>query len=104
MSYGAKLQLEPGSWTEAAYDIYIGTVVGARHSAFLVSRTFYKLLVQPFLTILGLKNIFEQAQETINTEGLKVVAVGYGRTGTVRRPTKISVAFASGDSEMTFRH
>ena len=68
---------------EAVYDVYIGFVVGARHSAFLVSRGFYNILVQPILTLLGIRGLFDRDQEINNTEGLKVVAVGYGRTGTV---------------------
>ena len=86
MSLGSKLQLEPGSWMEAVYDVYIGVVVGARHSAFLVSRGTYKLIVHPVLSLLGIPNTFDHSEAATNTEGLKVVAVGYGRTGTVRSP------------------
>jgi hypothetical protein len=84
MSFGSKLQLEPGSWMEAAYDVYIGVVVGGRHSAFLVSRGAYSFFIHPILSLLGIQHINSQGEAATNTEGLKVVAVGYGRTGTVR--------------------
>lgn len=91
MAMGAKLQLEPGSLMETLYDIYIGIVVGANHSFYIVSRWWYQNLVQPILLAFGIQfDLFEtKAQQQANKEGtketLKVVAVGYGRTGTVCR-------------------
>ena len=84
MSFGSKLQLEPGSWTEAFYDVYIGVVVGGRHSAFLFTRGLYKVFVNPAFSLLGIPTSDALSEAATNTEGLKVVAVGYGRTGTVR--------------------
>lgn len=87
MAMGAKLQLEPGSLMETLYDIYIGIVVGANHSFYIVSRWWYQNLFRPFLLAFGIHlDVFETkvpAQE--GKETLKVVAVGYGRTGTVGR-------------------
>jgi hypothetical protein len=88
MVYGSKLDLEPGSWMEAAFDVYIGVVVGARHFVFLFSKTLYALLVAPLLKFLPVRkpqsvDLNTNIENNNSTQGLKVVAVGYGRTGTV---------------------
>lgn len=89
MAMGAKLQLEPGSFMETLYDIYIGIVVGANHSFYIVSRWWYQNLLRPILLAFGIQfDLFEtkaqqQAKQDGKKETLKVVAVGYGRTGTV---------------------
>ena len=82
MSFGSKLQLEQGSWAEALYDFYIGIVVGTRHSVYLSSRVMVEFVIQPLLYIFGvtLKN---KEDDSSDSDGLKVIAVGYGRTGTV---------------------
>jgi hypothetical protein len=80
MSYGSKLRFEQGSWLEVLYDVYIGVVVGARHSLFLGSRVVYTTAFRPILRSFGY-DLPEEVKH--NDEGLKVVAVGYGRTGTV---------------------
>jgi len=79
MSYGSKLRFEQGSWLEVLYDVYIGVVVGARHSLFLGSRVVYTTAFRPILRSFGY-DLPEEVKH--NDEGLKVVAVGYGRTGT----------------------
>lgn len=86
MAMGAKLQLEPGSFMETLYDIYIGIVVGANHSFYIVSRWWYLNLFRPILLAFGIElGVFEtKAATEKGKETLKVVAVGYGRTGTVR--------------------
>ena len=81
MSFGSRLRFESGSWLEAVYDVFIGIVVGARHSLFIGSRMGYKTLLQPIFQRLGYD--LPIARKRFNDEGLKVVAVGYGRTGTV---------------------
>ncbi|GAX22412.1 hypothetical protein FisN_14Hh025 [Fistulifera solaris] len=84
MAMGAKLQLEPGSLMETLYDIYIGIVVGANHSFYIVSRWWYLNLFRPILLAFGIDwGVFEAKTAAAGTkETLKVVAVGYGRTGT----------------------
>lgn len=81
MAHGAKLRFEPGSWQEAVYDVYIGFVVGAAHVFYFVRR----LVVNPILNAFGIHLGKDTANGGINTERrLKVVGVGFGRTGTVR--------------------
>lgn len=82
MAFGSKLQLQSGSWMEAVYDVYIGIVVGAGHGFHVGTKFGYDLTLRPLLSLLGFSDEYQVQEE--NTEGLKVVAVGYGRTGTVR--------------------
>ena len=82
LSVGSKLQLEPGSWAELAYDVLIGTFVGATHSMKIVVRLFYERMILPVLQAFG----FQEEKESDLEKTLKVVAVGYGRTGTVSSP------------------
>ena len=83
MAVGSKLQLEPGSWAEAGYEIIIGAAVGAWHSIYLISRWWYLQLFRPLLRAFGFQ-LAETEVQTNKEKTLKVVSVGYGRTGTVR--------------------
>lgn len=85
MAFGSKLQFESGSWMEAVYDTYIGIVVGASHFLYLSSRFVWANLLAPILSLFGFEVANSTDDREKNTEGLKVVAVGYGRTGTVSR-------------------
>jgi hypothetical protein len=72
MKTGSELRFEVDSWQEAAHDVYIGLVVGLGHV--------YKIFVQmPYNYVAG-----TEAQPRLQESGeLKVVGVGFGRTGTV---------------------
>lgn len=72
MKTGADLRFEAGSWQEAFHDIYIGLLVGMGHV--------YKIFVQmPWQYLFG-----STVQPQLSQSGeLKVVGVGFGRTGTV---------------------
>jgi len=98
MAVGSKLQLEPGSWAEFAYDVTIGFAVGAAHSLYLVGRWVY-LHILRVLQLFGIDSNNSQVNEGRDGEkALKVVAVGYGRTGTVRstsNPPWRSIVFLS---------
>ena len=86
MAVGSKLQLEPGSWLEALYDVYIGTIVGANHFIYICTKWWYVHLILPILNLLGLH--LEEEKQVKSKDGkktFKVVGVGYGRTGTVRQ-------------------
>ena len=85
MAAGSKLHFEPGSWLEALHDFYIGTIVGATHSAYLVARNCYNHVVVPVANTFGanLKRKYKEVNSKDGEKTLKVVAVGYGRTGTV---------------------
>jgi hypothetical protein len=73
MKMGADLRFEPGSWQEAAHDVYIGLLVGMGHV--------YKIFVKmPYDAVFS-----TPSAPTLRSGGeLKVVGVGFGRTGTVR--------------------
>lgn len=72
MKTGSELRFEAGSWQEAAHDIYIGVLVGLGHV--------FKIFVQmPYHYLVG---TVEQPRLQASGE-LKVVGVGFGRTGTV---------------------
>lgn len=78
---GAKLQLTEGSWLESAYQVLIGMIVGTCHIPNLLYRWWWGRIFRPLLTSMGLQQL-EDSQEP-SEKTLKVVAVGYGRTGTV---------------------
>jgi hypothetical protein len=73
MKMGSDLQLEAGSWMEAIHDIYIGLVVGMGH----VMNIF---VLMPYNYLVGTKITPEH--HAPGTKSLKVVGVGFGRTGT----------------------
>jgi hypothetical protein len=80
----AKIHYEPGSWQEMWNDIYTGTVVGAAHSIYLVAKWWYVNVFRPILHFVGVKLPEDPVVQSKDGEKkLKVVAVGYGRTGTV---------------------
>jgi hypothetical protein len=81
----AKVHYAPGSWQEAANDIYTGSVVGGAHSIYLVAKWWHVNCIGPILNLFGLQLNEDKIVESKDGEKtLKVVAVGYGRTGTVR--------------------
>ena len=90
---GANLGLEPGSFQEAIYDIYVGTVVGAAHIFYFVKRWIIQLVIDPLLWVVGKRQ--SKKNSTADDRGgdssqpedkgeLKVIGIGFGRTGTVR--------------------
>jgi hypothetical protein len=84
MAVGSKLHFAPGSWLEALYDVYIGAVVGVGHFVYITTKWWYSDVVIPALKLLGVhlsKEKKVQSKDGVKT--LKVVGVGYGRTGTV---------------------
>ena len=66
-------------WAELRHDIVGGIRSGAYHSAWYVKNWAEQSVVHPTLSRLG----FNVAKEKPTFDGLKVVGVGYGRTGTV---------------------
>ena len=73
MKTGSELRFEAGSWKEAAHDVYIGLLVGMGH----VYKIFFQM---PWQYLVGSSEmpLLQEAGD------LKVVGVGFGRTGTVR--------------------
>jgi hypothetical protein len=91
LSLGSKWQFQPGSWAELLYELAIGMAVGCAHSSYLVARFLYRMISYvPLMLLRFRENTSRTDPPTITTESekrLKVVAVGYGRTGTVRAPS-----------------
>jgi len=87
MSFGSKLQLQPGSWLELVYDVVIGIFTGARHSLYLSYKHCIRRILRTVLFFVDFDDDYDSAAssggDAAGSEGLKVVAVGYGRTGTV---------------------
>lgn len=87
MALGSKLELAPGSWAEAVYEVSIGMIVGTCHIPNLIARWWFdKLSSTSSSTIrIAADGNRTDATDTATNNELKVVAVGYGRTGTVCR-------------------
>lgn len=91
MATGSKMNFASGSWLEVVYDVYIGAVVGASHSMKVLSLNFYTNLIRPVVESLGYtlappgdhtNVVDDESPDGIQNKSLKVVGVGYGRTGT----------------------
>ena len=84
MAFGSKLGLEPGGWAEMIYNVCIGVVVGSNHSISIITNWWYINVIQPILFYLRIIDDTKTMEHDADKK-LKVVAVGYGRTGTVRK-------------------
>jgi vacuolar-type H+-ATPase subunit I/STV1 len=76
---------EPGSWQEAIYDVFVGIYVGSAHILTIAKLFCWTHFVQPLLSGLGVHTAEKPIERTIEENKLKVIGVGYGRTGTVSR-------------------
>lgn len=86
MSSASRVQHEPGSWGEIIHEVQVGFVVGVMHSWYFIDKFLKDQIAAPVKSIFGLP--VESSVDTLDQgEGkektLKVVGVGYGRTGTV---------------------
>jgi hypothetical protein len=80
MKTGSTMHFEPGSWQEAVYDVYIGTLVGTGHFLYFFKKYTLDLFVlEPYYYLTGQK----EAPELPDAGDLKIVGIGFGRTGTV---------------------
>jgi len=78
----AKLQLDSGSWEELFHEVYIGFVVGVMHNWYFIEKFGREKIVQPSANLLGFGHLFLPIHGPEREKTLKVVGVGYGRTGT----------------------
>eukprot|EP00934_Nitzschia_sp_Nitz4_P008288 Nitzschia sp. Nitz4//scaffold152_size53828//26263//27487//NITZ4_006742-RA/size53828-augustus-gene-0.97-mRNA-1//-1//CDS//3329537202//8278//frame0 len=70
MKSGSAMRFEDGSWQEVAHDVYMGLIVGFGH--------FFRICYQmPYKLLFG-----TDPYEQLGSGKLKVVGVGFGRTGT----------------------
>ena len=84
LSLGSKLiyLFEPGSWSEAIFDVAIGVLTGAIRAMYIFWRCIYVNIVRPIAKLVGIK-LPEGKRPKVADGKLKVAAVGFGRTGTV---------------------
>jgi hypothetical protein len=83
ISFGSKLQLQPGSLVEATWEIAIGSLSGGIRACHLLVIWCYVNLVRPAARLAGV-HLPEGKREKMPGGTIQVVAVGFGRTGTVR--------------------
>lgn len=85
MSSTSKIHLEPGSWQEMIHETFVGIYVGAMHSWYFVDRFLKEIIAYPLQIAFGFDSSVEEVAAIEGKDkSLKVVGVGYGRTGTVR--------------------
>jgi hypothetical protein len=86
LSTTAKLSFQKGSWLELIRDVVMGASVGMMHPVTLVRKWLYAEVLIPSVNSMFGWNL--QRDHMVHSKDgektLKVVAVGYGRTGTVR--------------------
>jgi hypothetical protein len=78
------MNFEPGSWQEAAYELYVGLYVGIAHTIYFGKLFLVDYVSKPAGKALGYAG--EEKKRAPKSKGpheLKVIGVGYGRTGTV---------------------
>ena len=85
ISLGSKQQFEPDSWLEAIQEILVGTLTGGIRAIYIVSSWIYVNILRPLAKAVGI-HLPEGKREKTPGGKLKVAAVGFGRTGTVRWP------------------
>ena len=83
MAFGSRLDLEPGSWLDVAREIVEGTATGISRAAAVIATWVYVNLIHPLACAIGFQ-LPEGKRQKIPGAQMKVAAVGYGRTGTVR--------------------
>jgi Sulfotransferase domain len=81
----AAMNFVPGSWQEVAFEMYAGSFVAFTHVVYFMKQFVEEYLSKPFRKVLGLKLKPKTRSRLRNGKNhtLKVVGVGFGRTGTV---------------------
>lgn len=77
----SKYQLDPGSWQETIHDVWIGILVGGAHNVYAVKKVCWDFVFNPLAKAMGMR--IKEQQRHAGTPELKVIGVGFGRTGTV---------------------
>jgi hypothetical protein len=98
--YFTRTDYVPGSVSEIWHDFYSGAYVGSSHFVWLVYDTVANKMARPVLLALHLidptdpnmKERLEHLTAKGDKPGLKVIGVGYGRTGTVSKDIILFVA------------
>lgn len=72
---GASLRFEQGSWQEIVHDIYMGVMVTVGHMSYYFMSSYQFLFPSSI-------DDDKSLEDVPNLQGMKVVGVGFGRTGT----------------------
>jgi len=83
MAFGSRLDLEPGSWHDVVREVLEGSFTGVYRAAAVIVTWAYVNIIRPLASLIGIM-LPEGKREKIPGAELKVAAVGFGRTGTVR--------------------
>ena len=84
ITLGSKSRFEPGSMMETIVDYATGTYTGSVRATQIVGSWLYTNTIRPFGNhVLGL-NLLPGMRPKVENGKIKVAAVGFGRTGTVR--------------------
>jgi hypothetical protein len=78
----AKMNFDNGSWQEALYEVYVGITVGSSHGWYFLKKNAMGFAA-PVLGAFGVEIGGKTNASIHEGKELKVVGVGYGRTGTV---------------------
>lgn len=79
----SRMNAAPDSWQEAAYEMYGGFHVALSHVVYFGNQVLFDYVKRPVSEVLGLKvGKKGRFHVTKGLQGLKVVGVGFGRTGT----------------------
>ena len=81
----SRMNFEPDSWQEGLYELYVGFHVGTAHIVYFMKHIFMANVGNPLMKELGMEVQATEVKPRVS-EGdreLKVIGVGYGRTGTV---------------------
>ena len=82
----SSMNFQPGSWQEALYDSYVGARTGANHTIFFAKKYFWQYFLRPLMKGFGMRIREPQRKNGPNEPStLKVIGIGYGRTGTVSK-------------------
>lgn len=78
----AKMNFDQGSWQESLYEVYAGITVGSSHGWYFLKKNAMGL-ASPVLGAFGIQTGGKKKDSLNEASELKVIGVGYGRTGTV---------------------
>jgi hypothetical protein len=89
----SRMNAEPNSWQEATYEMFAGFYVALSHVVYFGNLLLADYVKRPISKVLGLNVGKKSRLHAANgLQGLKVVGVGFGRTGTVSSVDQISTA------------
>lgn len=83
ISLGSKQHFESGSWLEAVLEILVGSLTGSIRACYIVTTGVYLNVIRPMASVLGIRFPTGKRKKMLGGK-IKVAAVGFGRTGTVR--------------------